>query len=118
MDLGVPEPGTKEGVQEMYRHQVLEDDSFKKQGRMCKLGAWFDFIRACSEWTKWITARRYHMLEISENIMGVGQAQVKMKKAAEELAKSIAQSEPLAATASGAASDILVQQGGGLGLRF
>ena len=80
MDLGVPEPGTKEGVQEMYRHQVLEDDSFKKQGRMCKLGAWFDFIRACDEWSPRITARRYHMLEISENIMGVGQAQVKMKK--------------------------------------
>ena len=44
---------------------------------------------------------RYHMVEISENFMGAGQAQAKMKKAAEELAKSIAQSEPSAATASG-----------------
>ena len=87
MDLGVPEPGTEAGVQELYRREILEDDSFKKQGRMCKLGAWFDFIRACDEWTKRITARRYHMLEISENFMGAGQAQANMKKAAEELAK-------------------------------
>ena len=87
MDLGVPEPGTEAGVQELYRRGILEDGSFKKQGRMCKLGAWFDFIRACDEWTKRITARRYHMVEISENFMGAGQAQAKMKKAAEELAK-------------------------------
>ena len=101
MDLGVPEPGTEAGVQELYRREILEDDSFKKQGRMCKLGAWFDFIRACDEWTKRITARRYHMVVISENLMGTDQAQVKMKKAAEELAKSMPPSEPSAATASG-----------------
>ena len=105
MDLGVPEPGTEAGVLELYRREILEDDSFKKQGRMCKLGAWFDFIRACDEWTKRITARRYHMLEISEKFMGAGQALAKMKKAAEELARSIAQSEPSAATASGVAGE-------------
>mgnify|MGYP007023186691 CR=1 FL=1 len=85
-DLGEPVPGNEAGVLELYRREILEDDSFKKQGRMCKLGAWFDFICACDEWTKRITARRYIMLEISENFMGAGQAQEKMKKAAEELA--------------------------------
>ena len=87
MDLGEPDPGTEAGVRELYRREILEDDSFKKQGRMCKLGAWFDFIRACNEWTKRITARRYRMVEISENFMGAGQAQANMKKAAKEMAK-------------------------------
>ena len=101
----VPEPGIEAGVQDLYRKEILEDDSFKKQGRMCKLGAWFDFTRACAEWTKHITARRYHMVEISVKLMGEEQAQKKLKQAAEELAKTIAQSEPSAATASGAVSE-------------
>ena len=105
VDLGEPEPGTEGGVQELYRQEILEDDSFKKQGRMCKLGAWFDFIRASNDWTKHATARRFHMYLISEKFMGAGQAQAKMKKAAEELARSIAQSEPSAATASGVAGE-------------
>ena len=69
--------------------------------QQCKLGAWFDFVRGCDEWALCVTARRYHMIEISENLMGTGQAQVKMQKAAEELAKTIAQSEASAATGSG-----------------
>ena len=60
---------------------------------MCKLGAWYDFVRACDVWTKKVTARRYHMVEISENLMGTGKAQAKMRKAAEELAKSMAEEE-------------------------
>ena len=105
MDLGVPEPATSADVDELYRREILEDSSFKKQGRMCKLGAWYDFIRACDEWTKHVTARRYHMLVISENLMGTGQAQAKMQQAAQELAKSIAAEEALAATGCGAAGD-------------
>ena len=75
MDLGVPESATSADVDEMYRREIAEDSSFKKQGRMCKLGAWYDFIRACDEWTKHVAARRYHMLMISENLMGAGKAQ-------------------------------------------
>ena len=90
MDGGVPEPATEADVQELYRREILEDSSFKKQGRMCKLRAWYDFIRACNEWRKCITARRYHMVVIGENLMGTRHAQAKMQKAAEEFAKLIA----------------------------
>jgi len=105
MDLGVPEPATAEDVDELCLREILEDSSFKKQGRMCKLGAWYDFIRACDEWAKQVKARRYHMLVISENLMGTGQAQAKMQKAAEELAKSIAKEEASGATGSGVVGD-------------
>ncbi len=67
----------------------LEDSISNKQGRMCRLGAWYAFIRALYSLTKHVTARRYHMLVISENCMGTGQAQTHMHKAAEELAKRI-----------------------------
>jgi hypothetical protein len=105
MDLGVPEPATAADVDELYRREMLEDSSFKKQGRMCKLGAWYDFTRACDEWTKHITARRYHMLGISENLIRTGQAQAKMQQAAEELVKRIAKEEASAATGSGVVGD-------------
>ncbi len=105
MERGLPEPATEADVKELYRKEILEDFSFKKQGRMCKLGAWYDFIRACNEWSICVTARRYHMVEISENLMGTGQAQANMQKAAEELAKIIAKEEPSAATASGVVGD-------------
>ena len=83
-----------------------KDSSFKKQGRMCKLGAWYDFRRVCDEWTKRVTARRYHMLVMSEGLMGTGQSQAKPRnKAAEELAKSIAEEEASAATGSGNVGD-------------
>ena len=75
MERGVSEPGSEAGVLDVYRQEVLEDESFSKQGRMCKLGAWFDFVRGCDEWAPCVTARRYHMIEISENLMGTGQAQ-------------------------------------------
>ena len=45
------------------------------------------------------------MLVISENLMGTGQAQAKMQQAAQDLAKSIAAEEALAATGCGAAGD-------------
>ena len=105
MELDVPEPATEKDVNELYRTEILEDSSFKKQGRMCKLGAWYDFVRACHEWTHCVTARRYHMVEISENLMGTGQAQRKMQKAAQELAKSIGKEEASAATGSGAVGE-------------
>eukprot|EP00974_Lingulodinium_polyedra_P045621 4375666-Lingulodinium_polyedra.AAC.1 len=69
---------------------------------MCKLGAWYDFVRVCNEWSPRATARRYHMVVISETLMGTVQAQAKMQKAAEELAKSMAEEEASAGTGSGA----------------
>ena len=102
MDLGLPEPATEADVDELCRTEILEDSNFKKQGRMCKLGAWYDFIRACNEWSKRVTARRYHMVVISEKLMGTGRAQAKMHKAAEELAKTIGEADVPAATGSGA----------------
>ena len=45
------------------------------------------------------------MLVVSENLMGTGQAQAKMQKAAEELAKSIAKEEASGATGSGVVGD-------------
>jgi hypothetical protein len=80
MDLGVPEPATAADVDELRRREMLEDSSFKEQGRMCKLGAWYDFIRACDAWTNHVTARRYHMLVISENCMGTGQSHANVQK--------------------------------------
>ena len=102
MDLGLPERATAADVDELYCSEILEDSNFKKQGRMCKLGAWYDFIRACNEWSKCVTARRYHMVVISEKLMGTGRAQAKMHEAAEELAKTIGEADVPAATGSGA----------------
>ena len=102
----MPEPATLADVDELCRREMLEDSSFKQKGWMCKLGAWYDFIRGCDEWAKHVAARRYHMLVISENSMGAGQSQANnAKKAAEELAKSIAEEEASAATGSGAVED-------------
>ena len=56
MDLGVPEPVTAADVDELYRREILEDSRFTKQGRMCKLGAWYYVIHACDEWTKHVAA--------------------------------------------------------------
>eukprot|EP00974_Lingulodinium_polyedra_P026759 2580181-Lingulodinium_polyedra.AAC.1 len=39
MALGLSEPCAMADVDELYRNEILEDPSFKKQGRMCKLGA-------------------------------------------------------------------------------
>eukprot|EP00974_Lingulodinium_polyedra_P132360 11221394-Lingulodinium_polyedra.AAC.1 len=62
MGLGMPEPAAAAVVHELYRAETLEDSSFKNQGQLCKLGAWYDFIRVCDEWYPRVAARRYHMV--------------------------------------------------------
>ena len=90
LDSRKPPPTGLRGVEALYTESVLDDTVFTGKGKFMKQCAWYDIIRAISEYDPRWHARRFEIEEVARHLRGEG---VESKAFVAQVAAAILQQE-------------------------